>query len=339
MRRAVARKIAAEDFAAVLVYSSTMAQYAPPALASRTVVDLVDVDSEKWRAYSRGAAWPKSWLYALEGERLRAYEHEIAATYAHTVLTTPREAALLDQLDEFTRHARLRTITNGVDLKHFQPEPWRLSVLDRLPLNERQWFADPAAPRLVFTGALDYYANIEGVRYFVAEAWPLVRDREPRAEFLIVGSNPTDEVKKLAQQPGVIVTGYVEDTRPYLQAATACIAPLRIARGVQNKILEAMAAGKAVAATPEAAAGLNVVDGEHLLLAGGPRKLAEATVRLIREKNLREQLGAAARSFVEAEHDWPPLLQRFAELIEAVGARHEQNNAAEARTRGVHARF
>src|SRR5581483_4200020 len=149
-----------------------------------------------------------------------------------------------NQVDEFTRRARLRTLSNGVDLVRYRPEPWRLSVLDKLPNNERQWFADPVAPRLVFTGAMDYYANVDGVQFFAKHVLPLVREREPQAEFLIVGSNPTEAVRQLARQPGVQVTGFVEDVRPYLQAATVCVVPLRIARGVQNKVLEAMAAGK-----------------------------------------------------------------------------------------------
>jgi polysaccharide biosynthesis protein PslH len=322
MRQAVSAKTAAEDFDAVFVYSSTMAQYVPRALASRTLVDLVDVDSEKWRDYARTTRGPQAWLYKLEGKRLRRYEQELVGTYAQTLLTTPREAALLNQVDEFTRRARLRTLTNGVDLQHYRPEPWRLSALDKLPLNERQWFADPAAPRLVFTGAMDYYANIEGVQFFVEEVLPRVREREPRAEFLIVGSNPTEAVKQLGKQAGVQVTGFVEDVRPYLQAATVCVAPLRIARGVQNKVLEALAVGKAVASTTEGVAGLNVTDGDQLLIANSPRKLAEYIINLIRNEGLRCELGERARRFVEEQHDWAPLLQRFVEMLEALAARH-----------------
>jgi sugar transferase (PEP-CTERM/EpsH1 system associated) len=322
MRHAVQRKLVEEQFDAVFVYSSTLAQYVPRELAARTLVDLVDADSEKWRDYARRSGLAQSWLYRLEWKRLRRYEREIVTTYAYTLLATPREAALLDHVDEFTRRARLRTLTNGIDLVHFRPEAWRLSVLDKLPCNERQWFADPVAPRLVFTGAMDYYANVDGVQFFVKHVLPLVREHEPHTEFLIVGSNPTEAVRQLARQAGVRVTGFVEDVRPYLQAATVCVAPLRIARGVQNKVLEAMAAGKAIAATAEGVAGLDVVAGEHLLIANSPRKLAEQIVRLIRDEALRRELGANARSFVETHHDWAPLLQRFVEMVESVAARN-----------------
>jgi sugar transferase (PEP-CTERM/EpsH1 system associated) len=325
MQRAVASQCAQHKFDAIVVYSSTMAQYVPRALALRTVVDLVDADSEKWRDYADRVGFPMRQVYRAEWQRLRQYEHEIVSTYAHTMLTTPREAQLLNRVDEFTRHARLRTLTNGVDLQHYRPEPWRLSTLDKMPTAERQWFADPSAPRLVFTGAMDYYANIEGVKYFVEHVLPLVHLQEPRAEFMIVGSNPTEEVQTLGRHANITVTGFVNDVRPYLQAATVCIAPLRIARGVQNKVLEAMAAGKAIVATAEAVAGLHATDGEHLLIGKTPPQLAHQIVTLIRDDKLRTELGEGARGFVEDHHDWEPLLQRFAELVEGIGARHTQH--------------
>jgi len=309
MRRLVERAASNNDFDAVFVYSSTMAQYAPSQLASRTVVDMVDVDSEKWRDYAGRANPLLSRLYSLEWKRLRGYEYEIVTRFANTVVTTRREAALLDRLDEFTRRARLRMITNGVDLDYFQPSTQP---------------PDTISPRLVFIGAMDYFANVEGARYFAEEVFPLIRSRESRAKFSIVGANPAAEVKKLARHPGVTVTGFVPDVRPYLRKATVCIVPLRIARGVQNKVLEAMAAGKAVIASPEAVAGLRVVDGEHLMIANTAERFAGAALEVMRDESLRESLEMRARRFVEAEHDWKPLLQKLVELIETVGAREHK---------------
>jgi len=309
MRRLVERAVSNHNFDAVFVYSSTMAQYAPRELASRTVVDMVDVDSEKWRAYADRANPLMSRLYSLEWKRLREYEYEIVTRFANTVVTTRREAALLDRLDEFTRRARLRAITNGVDLDYFQPSTQP---------------PDTISPRLVFIGAMDYFANVEGARYFAEEVFPLIRSRESRAKFSIVGANPTIEVKKLTRRQGVTVTGFVPDVRPYLREATVCVVPLRIARGVQNKVLEAMAAGKAVIASPEAAAGLRVVDGEHLMLGGAPERFASAALEVIRDGSLRESLETRARHFVEAEHDWKPLLQKLVELVETAGAREHK---------------
>jgi polysaccharide biosynthesis protein PslH len=307
MKRLVRKSLARHDFDAVFVYSSTMTQYVPRHLWSRTIVDLVDVDSEKWRDYACFAKPPKSWLYEVEWKRLRRYEHEIVRRFALTLLTTQREASLLDELDEFTRHARLRIVTNGVDLDYFQPD------------DERR--ISPS-PRLVFVGAMDYYANIEGVTWFVEKVFPLVRRFEPRAEFFIVGSNPTSEVERLARRVGVSVTGMVYDVRPFMRSATACVVPLRIARGVQNKVLEAMAAGKAIVATPEAVAGLRVCDGRELLLARTAEDFADATLRVIRQESLRRELSWKSMRFVEAEHDWEPLVRRVAELTESVAFKH-----------------
>jgi sugar transferase (PEP-CTERM/EpsH1 system associated) len=293
-----------------------MAQYVPAELASRTVVDIVDVDSEKWRGYSEKANPLASRLYLREWRRLREYEYEIVRRFANTVVTTGREAALLDRLDEFTRRARLRVITNGVDLDYFQPAAQP---------------PDTTSPRLVFIGAMDYSANVEGARYFAEEIFPLIRARESRAKFSIVGANPTAEVKKLARHPGVTVTGAVPDVRPYLWDAAVCVVPLRVARGVQNKILEAMAAGKAVIATPESVAGLRVVPGEHLMVADTPNKFADATLEILRDAGLRESLEMRARHLVEVEHDWGPLLQKLVELVENVGARDRKPGRPNAR--------
>jgi sugar transferase (PEP-CTERM/EpsH1 system associated) len=309
MRRLVERAMSRHDFDAVFVYSSAMAQYAPGELASRAVLDMVDIDSEKWREYAGGANPLASRLYSREWRRLREYEYEIVRRFANTVVTTGREAALLDGLDEFTRRARLRVITNGVDLDYFQPAA-------QAP--------DTTSPRMVFIGAMDYHANVEGARYFAEEVFPVIRSRESRAKFSIVGANPTAEVKKLARHPGVTVTGGVPDVRPYLRDAAVCVVPLRVARGVQNKVLEAMAAGKAVIATPESVAGLRVVAGEHLVVADTPGKFAEATLEVIRDGGLRQGLEMRARRLVETEHDWGPLLQKLVELVEAVAARERE---------------
>lgn len=318
MRRLVRRAVFDNDFDAVFVASSPMAQYVPRELLSRAVMDMADVDSEKWRDRAGEANQLMSRIYSLEWKRLREYEYKIIARFANTVVTTGREAAMLDRLDEFTRRARLRTIANGVDLEHFQTS-----------------FQSPdtISPRLVFVGAMDHFANVEGARYFAEEVFPLIRSRESRAKFSIVGANPTDHVKKLARYPGVIVTGEAPDARSYLREATLCVVPLRRARGAQNEILEAMAAGKAIIASPEAVAGLRVVNGEHLMIADSPRKFADATLEVIHDASLRETLETRARQFVEAEHDWKSLLQKMVDLVETAGAR--EHNISSSNTRAI----
>ncbi|HKQ75706.1 MAG TPA: TIGR03087 family PEP-CTERM/XrtA system glycosyltransferase [Blastocatellia bacterium] len=317
-RRLVDRAVSDHDFDAVFVYSSTMAQYVPRRLASRTVVDLVDIDSEKWSDYAGRANRLMSRLYSIESKRLREYEYKTVTRFANTIVTTRREAALLDRLDEFTRRARLRVIANGVDLDYFQPSTQP---------------PDTISPRLVFIGAMDHFANAEGARYFAEEVFPLIRSRESRAKFSIIGANPTAEVKKLARHPGVTVTGFVPDVRPYLREATVCVVPLRIARGAQNGVLEAMAAGKVVIASPESVAGLRVVDGEELIIAETPERFADAALDVIRDASLRESLEIRARHLVEAEHNWKPLLQKLVELVETVG--RNQNKPGKSDSRAI----
>jgi sugar transferase (PEP-CTERM/EpsH1 system associated) len=321
MRRAVRRVVAEHGIEAVYVWSSTMTQYVPAELASRAVIDMGDVDSEKYRDYAREMNWPLSWVYGIEWQRLRQYEYRIIRTYAHTVLIAPREIALLDELDEFTRHTRLHSITNGVDLERFRPDAFPSFAPESLPPGERRFLTDPQAVRIVFTGAMDYYPNVEAVRYFTEEVLPLIRQCEPRAEFLIVGSDPTPDVIRLAEHQAVKVTGFVKDVRPYLAAATVCVIPLRIARGVQNKALEAMASGRAVVASPDVVAGLKAEDGEHLLVARDTTEYAAAVMKLIADATFREELGEAARRFVEDEYNWTPLMEQLAQLIESNASR------------------
>ena len=338
VKRALAEQSAGQSFDAVFVYSSAMAQYVPAEWRSRTIVDLVDVDSEKWREYAKRTSPPQSWLYRVEAARLRKYEHEVVSRFASTILTTRREAILLSDLDEFTRRARLRVITNGVDLEYFKPDESTARAVASGSISHHPLSAARSAgfvPRLVFTGAMDYYANVEAVEWFVAKVLPLIREQQPHTKFLIVGSSPTPRVSKLAGQPGVTVTGFVEDVRPYLHSATACVVPLRIARGVQNKLLEAMACGKAVVATPQAAAGLKIRNGEDLLVAETPEEFAAATLMIIRNATLRESLGWHARSFVEAEHNWQPLLQGLIELAESVAQRQESTESRNRRIRSI----
>jgi len=329
MRRLVRSAVSANDFDAVFVYSSAMAQYVPPELATRAVVDLAEIGSEKWREHAARANSIMSRLYSLESKRLSKYERKVVTRFARTVVTSRREAALLDRVDEFTRRARLRIIPNGVDTDYFQP-----------------WIQPPDAisPRLLFIGEMDCFVNAEAARYFAEEIFPLIRSRESRAKFSIIGSNPTAEASGLTasrltasgvtRHPGVIGAGCAPDERPYLREATLCVFPQRSARGAQNKILEAMAAGKAVIASPEAVAGLRVIDGEHLMVADTPQKFADAAVEIIRDTSLRENLEMRARYFVEAEHDWKSILQNLVELVEAVGGRENTPGRSNARAIG-----
>lgn len=302
MRREVSSIVSGVRPDAIFVYCSAMVQYVPEAYVARTVVDFVDVDSEKWREYAEAARGPRSWLCGLEWRRLRAYERSVVDRFADTIVTTEREAAFLRTPDG-AKGLRLRAIVNGVNTDHFRPA-------DAAPSS------DSATGRVTFVGAMDYYPNIDAVCHFADAALPLVRARHPRVEFVIVGSRPVRRVQRLAGRPGIVVTGHVSDVRQHLHAATVCVAPLRIARGVQNKVLEAMACGRAVVATPQAIAGLGVVAGRDVLVAADAQAFADATATALGDRDLRARLGASARRFVERHHKWSDAQAEVVKLVE-----------------------
>ena len=317
MGLAVAERLRDSVPDACVVYSSPMAQYVPATLRRRTVVDLVDVDSEKWRDYSMRHRWPISSVYATEARRLRNCELSIVEAFGRTVLSTEREASLLQSRLSSSARERLSAIVNGVDLDFYGPA----GQGDRraLPQDERE-FLEGDRPRVAFVGAMDYYANEDAARWFAAEVWPVVRAGHPTAQFLIVGAKPTSRVRALERFPGVTVTGRVEDVRPYLWSADVCVVPLRIARGVQNKVLEAFACARPLAATGVALAGLSVRVGVDALVADDAPGLAAAVHRLLVDPSVAARLGRSARSYAERAHSWQVMLERFVTLVESVAA-------------------
>ncbi len=321
MRRLVAQRLAERWPDRCVTYCSTMAQYIPESLRHRTVVDLIDVDSEKWSDYSRRHVPPMSTVYRLEAARLRRYELFLVRRFRHSVITTEKEADLLrTDLDPRTR-GRLHALVNGVDLDIFSPGAAAAALRTGVNHAEAPYLASCQGPTLVFTGVMDYFANVDAVRWFVAEVWPNVRAFHPNAKFLIVGSRPSPAVRALASIPGVVVTGFVEDTRPYLAAADMVVAPLRIARGVQNKVLEAMACGKATVASTEAAAGVGAAPGRDLIVSPDASEFTAAILQGLSDAGQREQLGVAARAYVEREHQWSAFLNKFCAIVESASDR------------------
>lgn len=309
-------------FDAVLAFCSSMVQYADiPSLANVPLVcDLVDVDSQKWLDYAATAPSPlgtnrglgsltfapKRWLFQLEGARLRRLESSLPKRSRAVTFVSEAEAQLFR---EFCPNSRTLAIGNGVDLDYFRPLEKGSSLTERGAGN------DPASFDCVFVGVLDYRANVDGLAWFCRHVWPRVRERLPAATFGLIGRNPAPAVRGLDGIPGVRVIGAVPDIRPYLSAAKFVIAPLRIARGIQNKVLEAMAMQRAVLASPAAAEGIDVTDGEELLVARSPQEWAASFCRLCEDAPLREKIGLAARDYVERNHLWAHNLQSFAELL------------------------
>jgi sugar transferase (PEP-CTERM/EpsH1 system associated) len=286
-----------------LVFSSPMTQYLEGLRGIRQLADYCDVDSAKWTAYASDHRGPAAWLYRREGERLLAHERHAGARMAAISFVSEDEAKLFRELAPELAE-RTHAVSNGVNAEFFSPDPARESPYQA------------GEKTIVFTGAMDYWPNVDAVRWFAAEAWPEIRRRDARTRFVVVGMNPTPEVRALAEDPRVHVTGTVPDVRPYLQHATVIVAPLRIARGIQNKVLEAMAMGRAVVASSAAATGIEAVPGRELVIADDAGKTVEAIAALLADTALAARIGAAARSHVLARYSWEAHLSKLDPLLE-----------------------
>ncbi len=283
-------------YAGVLASASSMTPYlrTPELEDVPAVVDLVDVDSQKWFDFAAASWGVKRWLYRLEGRRLRGLERGLPGWARAVTLVSEAEARLYRQ---FCAPGRVEAVGNGVNLEYFRPG------------------SEATEPSCVFVGALDYHPNVEGVNWFCREVWPGVRAAQPRAKLLLVGRRPAPKVRWTARLPGVELVGQVPDVRPYLARAAVAVVPLRIARGVQNKVLEALAMAKAVIASPECLKGLHARPGVHLRAASTPSEWRRVVLELLRSLSLRQALGAAGRRFVEQHHRWDTCLAPLAAIL------------------------
>jgi sugar transferase (PEP-CTERM/EpsH1 system associated) len=300
---------------AIICFSSPMAEYVlrlpeirdqrsevrgqkPVTRNPQLIMDFCDVDSDKWLQYSQRSKFPLNLIYRIENKRLLKYEKKINKSFDNSVFVSQQEADLFYRL--FPEAENVSVIENGVDHEYFSPESRTLN---------------PDPRTLIFTGAMDYYANIDGVKWFCEKIFPIVKDRYPKVQFYIVGSNPNPEIQKLGSNKCINVTGFVEDIRPYYNNADVCVIPLRIARGIQNKVLEAMSMGKAVVTTSTAVQSIKAISGVHLLLEDNFDKFAEAVSMLLENHTLRNYLGTNARQFVKSNYNWQGNMKKFDELM------------------------
>jgi sugar transferase (PEP-CTERM/EpsH1 system associated) len=244
------------------------------------------MDSAKWMDYAEHRRFPLSLGYAIESRKLRRYEKAMAERFDRITITTQGEK------EEFKTLGVPRPCTvipNGVDGNFFRPAT----------------MGGGTKPNIVFLGRMDYFPNIDGVLWFVREVYPSIRRAMPSAELQIVGADPAREILRLRSIEGVTVTGFVKDVRSYLTEAAVAIAPLRIARGTQNKILECMAAGIPVISTPQAAKGIQAMPGEHIIVAESAQDTGRSVLELLNDRDRRVKLATAARAQVEHAHSWP----------------------------------
>ncbi len=308
----VQKTIRALDISAIVIFSGQMGQYVPTDLAGRVVIDLCDVDSAKFESYA--AAGDREWLNAREGRLLACEEARLAARADAITLISQNEADLLRSRIGRDTGARIEVIGNGIDARLFDPA----NVLPHPELNIA------TGPHLVFTGQMDYPPNEAAAVWAIEQLLPAVRQRSGGAVLHIVGRNPTPDIMRHADLQAVRIWGEVPDVKPYIAAATCVIAPLLIARGVQNKVLEAMAMARPVVLSSEAATGIDASDGVHWLVSeADPAAMADKIATLVAQPETAADIGAAARRFVVEHHAWEAMLAPLGALVRGEGPESE----------------
>lgn len=286
----------------IVIFSGQMGHYILPYMGQDrpVVMDFVDVDSEKWQQYAHNSFGLKRWIFARESRLLRAEEKRLAQRCTASLFVSAAEAALFSARTAVWEN--VHAMPNGVDTLYFNPEGFKKARSTDRPL-------------LVFTGAMDYRPNIEAMLWFCRHVWPLVRSGVGSARLQIVGSNPSNEIGALHAQHGIEVTGRVADVRPYIAQAHVAIAPLQIARGIQNKVLEAMAMARPVVATPQAFEGIEAHAGEHALVEETPAAFARAILSLLDNPDAAQRMGQAARRHVQHHYHWRQCLERLDHIL------------------------
>ena len=300
VHRAVETMLARHAIDTIYVFSSQMAQYVPLRPRQKVVMDFVDMDSAKFASYGETSRGFTGWMMRREARLLGAHERAIAARADASLFVSEEEAQLFR---ERTGAARVHAVGNGIDTGIFDPG----AQFKRI---------DTMGELIVFTGQMDYRPNVEGVTWFVETILPHIRLRHPKARFALVGRKPTDAVKALAKHPGVTVTGEVPDVRPWLHAASVVVAPLKLARGIQNKVLEAMAMARPVVASTAAATGID--HGGTVEVGGTVGEIADAVNRILSDPLTASAFGALARQRVIDHYSWDA---RLAVLDDLMGLR------------------
>lgn len=293
----VFQKLRENPYDLIFVFCSSMAQYVEYVQHIPKVIDFVDVDSEKWAQYALHVKFPYTYVYRSESNCLRKYEEFIAKTFQHGFFVSPKEVE--DFRNLVYSCPALTPILSGVDATMFQPSP------------------EPYDPKaLVFTGAMDYFANVETMLYFSREILPLIQESIPDVKLYIVGSNPSAEIKKLEKShSNIIVTGYVEQVQPYVLKSAVFVAPMRIARGINNKILEAMAMGVPVVTSSFGFEGIPAGPGKDIFVEDQPDCFARQVVQLMTDAELRKTVSVNVRKVIEENCNWDKNLEKLENIL------------------------
>jgi sugar transferase (PEP-CTERM/EpsH1 system associated) len=296
------RVIAQHKISKVFVYSSSMAQYVQGENAHAAqfssldrIIDFVDIDSDKWRQYAMKKTGLANWFFNREYRLLAQVENDICVEFDHSLFVSPDEAQLFSERQALAQKSKVHGLLNGVDIDFFDPKK-----------QFEQEALVPNLPFITFTGAMDYWANVDAVLWFTDNVWPLILAKNPEAIFCIVGGNPSSDVTALAKQQGVIVTGRVHDVRPFINQAECVVAPLQIARGIQNKVLEAMSLNKAIVVTPMAMEGINAKANEAIVITDNIEEYAHACLTFLTKKEAKK---VTSREWIIEQFTWPQTLE------------------------------
>jgi len=291
------RTLLQENINKVFVYSSSMAQYCEGKQyeSLERVIDFVDVDSDKWRQYAEKKSGLSKWVFQREFKLLAEYEDKICAEFDYSLFVSPDEAKLFRDRQPIVEQAKVHGLLNGVDIDFFDPT----TNFSDEPLV-------PEKPFIAFTGAMDYWANVDAVLWFSKQVWPLILQQQPDAIFCIVGGNPSKEVIELANLEGIEVTGRVHDIRPFIAKAKCVVAPMQIARGIQNKVLEAMSLNKAIVVSSMAMEGINAQSNNDIAIVDDASNYAQKCLEFFNNTSVRENTN---RQWVLEHFTWQQTLE------------------------------
>lgn len=293
----VRARLDADRYDLIFVHCSSVAQYVEHVEGIPKILDFGDMDSQKWLEYATSKPKPLAWGYLLEGKKMVAEEKRLARRFDLCTATTRAE---WETLESYGTGVASDWFPNGVDADYFAPDA-------------TAWDPDT----LTFVGRMDYYPNQECMLEFCRTTFPLLRAQRPAAKLLIVGADPIPSIRALGAIDGVTVTGSVPDVRPYLRRSAAMVAPLHIARGTQNKILEAMAMGVPVVTSSKAAGGVDALAGDHFLVGDTPAEVAAACLRIMADADERRRLSESGRARMLSHHAWDRSMRRLDGIVDA----------------------
>lgn len=293
----------------ILCSASSLTKYVVKLLANTKtaskkpllLMDFMDVDSDKWLQYFKSASWPMRYIYYREYKLVKKLEQKAMQIFDCAFVIAQAEYDLFQS--SVCQCHNLKVLGNGIDQNEFFPSS-----------------EDHSNIHFLFTGVMDYKPNVDAVLWFTRHCWPKIKKEIPEAKLTIAGMNPEYKISALAKDKSIEITGFVNDIMPYFNRADIFIAPFQIARGVQNKVLQAMSCGIPVVSTTLGAEGIMVEDNENMLLCESSSEFIEACWRLANDKNMRSTIGSKANKTITEHYSWASILKPLKDQIDTQGS-------------------